>query len=351
MAAARRPGSHWPGDKKTAATAATAVAIVAPGPHFAPKAKHVIYLHMVGRAVTDGSVRLQAADERVLRQGPAGHRSAMGQRLTTMTCGPDAVSDRAVEVQVRAAWQARHVGQRAASEQGEEWSTSMCFIRSMHTEAINHEPAITLHADRATRSRAGPAWARGPRYGLGSVNADLADVRRAGRQAHQHRTGAGDLRAALAASAYLPGEHAGVSFRSAATPSCTSTIPTAWTPRCAARRSTALQGAQRNEATSSWAIPKRTRASQQYELAFRMQSSVPDLHRTSAASRSPPHKLYGDDAQEARHICATRRCSRAAWSSAASASSRSITTTGTRTPTWRGRLPDQCRDVDQAVLD
>src|SRR5262245_696511 len=111
------------------------------GPHFAPKAKQIIYLHMVG-----GPPQMDLYDHKPVmgnwfdKDLPDSIR--MGQRLTTMTSGqkrfPVAPSKYkfaqhgkcGMWVSELLPWTAKMVD-------------DMCFIRSMHTEAINHEPAIT----------------------------------------------------------------------------------------------------------------------------------------------------------------------------------------------------------------
>ena len=86
---------------------------------------------------------------------------------------------------------------------------------------------------------------------------------------------------------------------------------------------------------------------QQYELAFRMQASVPELtdidQRTGVDLRA-----LRRGGQEARHLRQHACCWPGGWSSAACASCRSITTTGTPTPTSPAACPTQCKDVDQA---
>ena len=68
----------------------------------------------------------------------------------------------------------------------------LCFIRSMNTEAINHEPAITLMqtGNQITGRPCLGAWVS---LRLGIAEREPADLRRAGRQTDEHRTGAGDL--------------------------------------------------------------------------------------------------------------------------------------------------------------
>src|SRR3954467_12259476 len=111
------------------------------GPHFAPKAKRVIYLHMVG-----GPSQMDLYDykpkmgEFYDKDLPDSVR--MGQRLTTMTSGqarfPIAPSKYKFAKQGQCGmWMSgtlRHTAKMA---------DDMAFVRSMNTEAINHEPAIT----------------------------------------------------------------------------------------------------------------------------------------------------------------------------------------------------------------
>ena len=91
--------------------------------HFAPKAKHVIYLHMVG-----GPSQMDLYDYKpVMKEWydkdlPESVR--MGQRLTTMTCGPGPVSDRAVEVQVRRSTANAACGSANCCRRRRRWSTT-----------------------------------------------------------------------------------------------------------------------------------------------------------------------------------------------------------------------------------
>jgi hypothetical protein len=139
-------------------------------PHILPKAKHVIYLHMVG-----GPPQMDLYDykpqmrEWFDKDLPDSIR--MGQRLTTMTSGqarfPVAPSkfkfaqhgQCGMWVTELLPWTAKMVDE-------------MCFIRSMHTEAINHEPAITYMqtGNQVTGRPCLGAWAS---YGLGSLNDNL----------------------------------------------------------------------------------------------------------------------------------------------------------------------------------
>src|SRR5436853_4263130 len=157
--------SLWP----RLASGATA-ASKAPGPHFAPKAKHVIYLHMVG-----GPSQMDLYDykpkmaEYFDKDLPDSVR--MGQRLTTMTSGqarfPIAPSKYKFEQHGKSGmwvsellpWTAKMVDE-------------MCFIRSMHTEAINHEPAI-CYMQTGNQITGRPCLGSWDSDGLGSMNQDL----------------------------------------------------------------------------------------------------------------------------------------------------------------------------------
>ena len=129
------------GNASTVPTAGIERVAGAIGPHFAPKAKHVIYLHMVG-----GPPQQDLYDYKPVMNDwydkdlPESVRN--GQRLTTMTSGqarfPIAPSKYSFARHGQAGmWVSELLPYTA------KMVDDMCFIRSMHTEAINHEPAIT----------------------------------------------------------------------------------------------------------------------------------------------------------------------------------------------------------------
>src|SRR5207244_1748459 len=186
----------------------------AAGPHFPGKTKQVIYLHMVG-----GPPQMDLYDYKPVmnswydRDLPDSIR--MGQRLTTMTSGQARFPVAPSKFRF-----ARH-GQSGM------WVTEllpytsrmvddMAFIRSMHTEAINHEPAISLMqtGNQVTGRPCLGAWAS---YGLGSLNTNLPTfVVLVARPSNVEQVQA--ISARLWQSGFLPGEHAGVSFRSSGDP-------------------------------------------------------------------------------------------------------------------------------------
>ncbi|HEX6960218.1 MAG TPA: DUF1501 domain-containing protein, partial [Lacipirellula sp.] len=213
-------GSHLLGTAALASLTGKAMAssagaeAAAPGSHFPGKAKHVIYLHMVG-----GPSQMDLYDYKPVmgqwydKDLPESIR--MGQRLTTMTSGqarfPIAPSmfkfeqcgQNGMWVSELMPWMKR-------------MTDDVLFIRSMQTDAINHEPAITFiqTGNQVTGRPCLGSWAS---YGLGSLNNDLPTfVVMVARPTNTEQVQA--ISARLWSSGFLPGEHAGVSFRTAGDP-------------------------------------------------------------------------------------------------------------------------------------
>jgi hypothetical protein len=258
------------------------------GPHFAPKAKHVIYLHMVGgppqQDMYDYKPQMNDWYDKDLPESVRG-----GQRLTTMTSGqkrfPIAPSIFKFARQGKCGmWMCELLPWTA------KVADDLCFIRSMHTEAINHEPAIT-YIQTGNQITGRPCLGSWASYGLGSLNQDLPTfVVLVARSTVVEQAQA--IGARLWSSGFLPGEHAGVSFRSAGDPILYLTNPPGVSP--AVRRQT-LDGLQAlNERTLAKIGDPETRTRiAQYEMAFRMQSSVPDL--TDLSKETPATlELYGE---------------------------------------------------------
>jgi hypothetical protein len=307
---------------------------------FAPKAKQVIYLHMVG-----GPPQMDMYDYKPVmgqwfdKDLPDSVR--MGQRLTTMTSGQKRFPIAPSKYKF-----ARH-GQSGmwACELLPYTSKTvddMCFIRSMHTEAINHEPAITYMqtGNQITGRPCLGAWAS---YGLGSLNDNLPTfVVLVARPTNTEQLQA--ISARLWSSGYLPGEHAGVSFRSGGDPILYINNPAGVPPQV--RRDT-LDGLKAlNEMNyAQVGDPETHTRIEQYELAFRMQSSVPELTSVTNEPAST-YTLYGEEAKKpgtfAHSVLLARRMIE-----------RGVRFVQIYHNNWDthfnvgGRLPSQCRDVDQ----
>jgi hypothetical protein len=258
-------------------------------PHFAPKAKRVIYLFQSGAPsqmdLFDYKPRL--TDMRGVDLPDSVRR---GQRLTGMTATQERFPIAPSMYRF-----ARH-GRSGAwiSELMPHLATvadDLCFVKSMHTEAINHDPAITFFqsgAQLAGRPSMG-AWLA---YGLGSENRDLPAFvvmisQGSGNPADQ------PLYDRLWGSGFLPSQYQGVKFRSTGDPVLFLSNPDGID--AGTRRRILDDLAQLNqmrlEETGDPEIRTRIAA---YELASRMQSSVPDL---TDISREPSRvlEMYGPE--------------------------------------------------------
>ncbi len=311
-------------------------------PHFPPKAKRVIYLHMVG-----GPSQMDLFDYKPQMNDwydkdlPESVRN--GQRLTTMTSGqarfPIAPSKFSFAQYGQCGMWLSELLPETAKVVDE-----MCFIRSMHTEAINHEPAITLMqtGNMVTGRPCIGSWLS---YGLGSMNSNLPTfVVLVAQPTNTEQIQA--ISARLWSSGCLPGEHAGVSFRSSGDPILYINNP-AGVP-AEVRRKT-LDGLRALNETNFKAVGDheiQTRI-QQYELAFRMPSSVPEL--TSIADEPESTiELYGDEAKKpgtfANSVLLARRMVE-----------RDVRFVQVYLNNWDhhgnagGRLPMQCKDIDRAT--
>ncbi len=320
-----------------------AAAAPLPGiPHHAPKAKRIIYLFQSGApSQMDLFDPKPALATRRGEELPESIRQ--GQRLTTMTSGqssfPVAPSIFPFAQHGKSGMWFSDLIPGIASK-ADQW----CMVRSMHTEAINHDPAITFFqtgSQLAGRPSIG-SWAS---YGLGSENADLP--------AYLVLTSFGSGRPddqplydRLWGAGFLPTEHQGVRFRNSGAPVLYLSDPPGiarQTRRATLDRIAALNG-RRAELLGDPDIAART---SQYEMAFRMQTSVPDLVRISD---EPKHVLeaYGPDVERpgsyAYNCLLARRLSE-----------RGVRFVQLFHMGWdhHGGLPDairgQCRDTDRAT--
>jgi hypothetical protein len=267
-------------------------------PHFAPKAKRIIYL-MQGGAPSHVDLfdyKPQLAKRRGQELPPS---VSMGQRLTTMTAGqkkkpvlPGITGFK--QYGKSGAWLCDflpHTGSIA---------DELCFIKSMHTEAINHAPAMTLFltgAEQPGRPSIG-AWLS---YGLGSANQNLPTFvvmtsrdREAscGQLFYDYYWGSG----------FLPSKFQGVKFRPNGDPVLYLSNPAGMSP--AVRRGLLDDLARLNELKlQESGDPEIGTRIAQYEMAFRMQTSVPALTDLSREPRCVLD-LYGPDVYRAGSFAA-----------------------------------------------
>src|SRR5205823_1362891 len=258
-------------------------------PHFAPKAKRAIHLFMNGgpsqMELWDYKPKMDALFDKDL---PPSVR--MGQRLTTMTSGqarfPVAPSKykftkhgkAGVWVSQLLPWTAKVVDELAV-------------IKSVWTEAINHDPAVTyICTGHQLPGRASlGSWLS---YGLGSANENLpAFVVMT--PSWSAKRDAQALYNRLWGSGFLPSKHQGVALRPRGDPVLYLSNPPGVSAE--ARRRTLDTLARLNQKRFEETADPETQARiAQYEMAFRMQRSVPEL---MDVSKEPKHVLdmYGSD--------------------------------------------------------
>ena len=257
-------------------------------PHFAPRAKRVIYLLQSG-----APSQIDLFDHKPILNKMNGEELPesvrQGQRLTGMTAGQTSFP------LAGSPFGFRRYGQSGA------WFSELlpfqsgiadeiCLIRSVYTEAINHDPAITF-LQTGSQFPGRPAMGAWIDYGLGSDNDNLPAfivliTREAGGQ---------PLYARLWGNGFLPSQHQGVQFRAGKDP-----VLYLGNPPGIDRydRKTQLDLLRRMQQ-----VQYRTFGDQeieariaQYEMAFRMQASVPEVTDTSG---EPDHiyELYGPDSR------------------------------------------------------
>lgn len=241
-------------------------------PHFAPKAKRVIYLFMHG-----GPSQLDLFDHKPGLKKMHGQEfpaSVLGdQRLTGMTSGQKSkpITSSLFNFQQHGqsgAWMSEllpNLG-RVADE--------MCIIRSMNTEAINHDPGVTL-LQTGHQQPGRPSFGAWASYGLGSENASLPAFVVLISRGSAARP-ADPLYARLWGSGFLPSNHQGVSFRSSGDPVLYLSNPPGISAAARRDQLDVIQALNRRQLAQQLDPEIETRISQ-YEMAYRMQSSVPDL--------------------------------------------------------------------------
>jgi hypothetical protein len=256
--------------------------------HVAPKAKRVIYLFQSG-----GPSQLDLFDYKPLlneRNGEDLPESVrQGQRLTGMS------ANQAILPLAGAQFTFKQHGQSGAWVSDLLPHTSrivddLTFVHSMYTEAINHDPAITF-MQTGSQLAGRPCIGSWLSYGLGSMNDNLPSFV----VLVTKNKGGQPLYARLWGSGFLPSKHQGVQFRAGQDPVLYLTNPEGvdrQSRRMLLDRLEELHAYHRDKSGN----PELEDRIAQYEMAFRMQQSVPDV--TDFADE-PDHVLdaYGPDAR------------------------------------------------------
>lgn len=263
-------------------------------PSFAPKAKYVIYLFMSG-----GPSQLDLWDYKPklydLYNSDLPDRIRNGQRITTMTSGqarfpiaPSKFKFQKYDNNDEGVWVSELLPHTASVVK------DLCVVRSMWTEAINHDPATTFLQTGSTlpgRPSMG-AWLS---YGLGSMNENLPTY-----VVLHSKVSSGKpnqpVYPRLWGSGFLPSQYQGVGLRSSGDAVLYLQDPDGMDRQT--RRDMLNDVAAMNHASlKMFGDPEINARIEQYELAYRLQSSVPDLMDLSKETPET-FEMYGEAAHE-----------------------------------------------------
>ncbi len=260
--------------------------------HFAPKAKRIVYLFQSG-----GPSHLELLDHKPnlkkLHGTELPDSIRHGQRLTGMTSGQKSFPVIAPKFKFHQAGQAGTWVSELLPHTARVMD-DICLIRSMHTEAINHDPAITF-IQTGSQQPGRPSLGAWLSYGLGSEADDLPAFivlisHGSGKDANQ------GLLERLWGSGFLPSSHQGVKFRSSGDSVLYLSDPPGMDRELRRQMLDGLAQLNQRELAQSGDPEIATRISQ-YEMAFRMQSSVPDLTDLSKESANT-FELYGEESKK-----------------------------------------------------
>ncbi len=259
-------------------------------PHFVPKVKRVIYLFQSG-----GPSQLDLFDHKPMLQDMNGEELPasvrQGQRLTGMTAGQKSFPLAGAQFKFNQygqsqAWVSELMPHTA------KIVDELCFIKSMHTEAINHDPAITFF-QTGSQQPGRPSIGSWLSYGLGSDNENLPGfcvLLSRGREGGQ------PLYSKLWGNGFLPSLHQGVQFRAGKDPVLYLNNPPGVSAESRRRMLNTLD--EMHQQQYEMVIdPEINSRIAQYEMAYRMQTSVPE---TMNIDKEPDYiyEMYGEDSRK-----------------------------------------------------
>jgi len=256
-------------------------------PHFAPKAKRVIYLFQNG-----APSQLETFDYKPLLNKMVGQNLPEsirnGQRLTGMTAS-----------QTTFPLVGSYFGFKQYGNSG-AWVSDLfphmskivddiCIVKTMHTEAINHDPALTFFQSGAQQGNR-PSIGSWVSYGLGTENSNLPAFCVLLSRGKGNGQG---VYSKLWTNGFLDSVHQGVQFSSGENPILYLQDPDGMDRNT--RRKMVDQIAALNEMElKNFGDPETAAKISQYEMAYRMQTAVPEIMDTSRESEDII-KLYGAD--------------------------------------------------------
>lgn len=257
----------------------------------APKAKRIIYLSMIGAPSQLDLFDHKPDLSKRFNQDLASFLRESGQRLTGMTSGQSRFPAAPSIFKF-----AQHGKGGAWISELLPWTAKMaddlCIIKSMHTEAINHEPANQLMYTgnmQAGKASMG-SWMS---YGLGSMNKDLPTFAVLHAQHSSPQSNVQAISARLWGAGFLPGQHAGVTLRTKGDP-VLYLKDAPGIDRDLRRKMLDGLGQLNRMSYEAVGDPETQVRIQQYEMAFRMQASVPEL---ADLSKEPAKvtEMYGKE--------------------------------------------------------
>lgn len=260
-----------------------------PGPHFAPKAKRVIYLFQSG-----GPSHLDLFDYKPLLNKLNGQEIpdeiVQGQRLTGMSAGQGSKPLAGSHFNFKqhgdsGAWVSNLMPHTAGIVD------ELCFVKSMHTDAINHDPAATF-IQTGSQLPGRPSLGAWLSYGLGSDNENLPSFvvlvtkDKFGQPLYSRLWGNG----------FLPSRYQGVQFRAGKNPVLYLNNPPGVTENGRINQLEHLEELEKINAAKTMDPEIQSRI-KQYEMAFKMQTSVPDI---MDVDKEPEYiyDMYGPDAKK-----------------------------------------------------
>jgi hypothetical protein len=261
-------------------------------PHFPPKAKNVIYLFQNG-----GPTHVELFDYKPklqqLHATPAPEVYFAGKRFSTMTGNPAgkvllAPVEPFQQHGQSGAWVSNFLPYTAGI------ADELCFIKSMHTDAVNHAPAISflLSGGQIPGRPTMGAWLH---YGLGSINENLPAF--IAMTSVSKGTTCGQIFYDFYwGSGFLPSQYQGVKFRGSGDPVLYLSNPDGMSPRM--RRGVLDDIAKINQMKlDDFGDPEIATRITQFEMAYRMQTSVPELTDLSGEPKEVL-EMYGPQVRE-----------------------------------------------------
>ncbi|MEM9079861.1 MAG: DUF1501 domain-containing protein [Verrucomicrobiota bacterium] len=308
----------------------------------APKAKRAIYLSMVGAPSQFETWDPKPHLKNEYKKDLTDYLKSQGERLTGMTAG------QATFPLAHSHFDFQQHGQSGT------WVSELlphtakvvddiCVINSMYTEAINHEPAnqLCFTGNQVAGKASLGSWLS---YGLGSMNNNLPTFVVMQAQHSNPQANVQAISNRLWGSGYLPGKYAGVQLRTSGDP----VLYLKDAPGVDRKtRRAMLDGLARLNQRSLERVgdPEIQTRIQQYEMAFRMQASVPELTDLSQESETT-YQLYGEDSRKPGTFANSALMGRRLLE-------RGVRFVQIFHRGWDQHgslpqhLPDQCRDVDQ----